>query len=70
MPLKHAPSGGNESKKLFLKTWELLQFTNWSKSTLYRYIRKGLLHPTQLCKGGSYLFPVDEVEALMGRSLA
>lgn len=69
MPLKHSSPNGNGPAKKFVKTWELIALTSWSKSTIYRYVEKGLLHPIQAIKGGSYLFPTDEVEALLGRSL-
>lgn len=69
MPLKHPLLPAEGSAKKFLKTHELMQLTSWSKSTIYRYIEKGVLHPIQLCKGGCYLFSVEEVALLMRHSL-
>lgn len=72
MPLEQRSSRGNAPeppKKLFIKTRDLFEHTPWSRSTIYRYVAKQLLNPTQLCERGNYLFPVDEVEKLLGRPL-
>ena len=51
--------------KEFLTIKELMLISSLSKSSIWRFIRKGTLQPRQLVKRGKILFHKSEIENFM-----